>query len=229
MSKNKIFDDKKIQKLKDENLELKKNNMILAGELVNNEGILDMYSSMDEELRYQIDSKEKMNVFINSENEMLHGRIEALKSQLNEKEDIIANEKVKTEELEKKSCDLEEKLKRNMDEESTRHAKMEKDHQNIIETMKDKFTKEEIKHKDPAAYYINYDFEIGNIDNYKVESKIGRGRYSDVYQGLNIKSNEKENTQSLADRNFDCQYGGNIKFCFQCRYYRRGCRPFNCR
>jgi casein kinase II subunit alpha len=51
--------------------------------------------------------------------------------------------------------------------------------------------KEEIKHKDPAAYYINYDFEIGNIDNYKVESKIGRGRYSDVYQGLNIKSNEK--------------------------------------
>ena len=46
-------------------------------------------------------------------------------------------------------------------------------------------------YKDPALYYINYEFEVGDIDNYIVEAKIGRGRYSDVYEGICKKSNEK--------------------------------------
>ena len=51
--------------------------------------------------------------------------------------------------------------------------------------------KEEKNYKDPALYYMNYEVEMGDIDNYIVEGKIGRGRYSDVYEGLNKKTNEK--------------------------------------
>ena len=51
--------------------------------------------------------------------------------------------------------------------------------------------KEEKNYKEPALYYINYEFDVGNIDNYIVESKIGRGRYSDVYEGLQKNTNEK--------------------------------------
>ena len=51
--------------------------------------------------------------------------------------------------------------------------------------------KEEKNYKDPALYYINYEFDVGNLDNYIVESKIGRGRYSDVYEGLQKNTNEK--------------------------------------
>ena len=46
-------------------------------------------------------------------------------------------------------------------------------------------------YKEPAQYYINYEFDVGNIDNYIVEAKIGRGRYSDVYEGWQKNSNEK--------------------------------------
>ena len=51
--------------------------------------------------------------------------------------------------------------------------------------------KEEKNYKDPALYYIKYKFNVGNIDNYIVESKRGRGRYSDVYEGLQKNTNEK--------------------------------------
>ena len=46
-------------------------------------------------------------------------------------------------------------------------------------------------YKEPALYYINCDFEIGDINNYIVNAKIGRGRYSDVYEGLQKQTNEK--------------------------------------
>ena len=46
-------------------------------------------------------------------------------------------------------------------------------------------------YKNPTLYYINYNFKIGNIDNYVVESKIGRGRYSDVYEGYEEKTLKK--------------------------------------
>ena len=52
-------------------------------------------------------------------------------------------------------------------------------------------SEEEKNYKEPALYYMNHEFEIGDIDNYLVEAKIGRGRYSDVYEGLNKKLNEK--------------------------------------
>ena len=51
--------------------------------------------------------------------------------------------------------------------------------------------KKENNYKEPAQYYINYEFGVGNIDNYIVEAKIGRGRYSDVYEGWQKNSNEK--------------------------------------
>ena len=52
-------------------------------------------------------------------------------------------------------------------------------------------SEEEKNYKEPALYYMNHEFEIGDIDNYLVEAKIGRGRYSDVYEGLSKKLNEK--------------------------------------
>lgn len=50
---------------------------------------------------------------------------------------------------------------------------------------------EEKNYKDPALYYINHEFKIGDIDNYIVEAKIGRGRYSDVYEGFQKNTDEK--------------------------------------
>jgi len=46
-------------------------------------------------------------------------------------------------------------------------------------------------HTEPCSYYVNYKFDIGDIDNYIVESKIGRGRYSDVYEGIDKKTSKK--------------------------------------
>ena len=46
-------------------------------------------------------------------------------------------------------------------------------------------------HTEPCSYYVNYQFDIGDTDNYIVESKIGRGRYSDVYEGLEKNTSNK--------------------------------------
>jgi len=46
-------------------------------------------------------------------------------------------------------------------------------------------------HTDPCTYYMNYQFDIGDTNNYIVEAKIGRGRYSDVYEGKDLKTSEK--------------------------------------
>ena len=46
-------------------------------------------------------------------------------------------------------------------------------------------------HTEPCSYYVNYKFDIGDIDNYIVEAKIGRGRYSDVYEGIDKKTSKK--------------------------------------
>jgi casein kinase II subunit alpha len=46
-------------------------------------------------------------------------------------------------------------------------------------------------HNEPCSYYVNYQFDIGDTDNYLVESKIGRGRYSDVYEGQEKKTSKK--------------------------------------
>ncbi|CCH42999.1 Casein kinase II subunit alpha [Wickerhamomyces ciferrii] len=46
--------------------------------------------------------------------------------------------------------------------------------------------------KRPKEYwdYENYDIEWGQISNYEIISKIGRGKYSEVFQGLNIVNNQ---------------------------------------
>ena len=46
-------------------------------------------------------------------------------------------------------------------------------------------------HTEPCSYYVNYQFDIGNTENYIVDSKIGRGRYSDVYEGRDKATNKK--------------------------------------
>ena len=46
-------------------------------------------------------------------------------------------------------------------------------------------------HNEPCSFYVNYQFDIGDTDNYIVESKIGRGRYSDVYEGTEKNTSKK--------------------------------------
>ena len=46
--------------------------------------------------------------------------------------------------------------------------------------------------KDPALFYINQDIKLGDMSKYEVNAKIGRGRYSEVYSGI-----EKHNNQNI--------------------------------
>ena len=40
--------------------------------------------------------------------------------------------------------------------------------------------------KEPSAYdYNNYTFKVGDINLYKITARIGRGKYSEVYEGIN--------------------------------------------
>jgi actin-related protein len=48
---------------------------------------------------------------------------------------------------------------------------------------------QEIK-KDPSEFYSNYSIQKGDMSNYNVHTKIGRGRYSEVFEGYNIKTEE---------------------------------------
>ena len=43
----------------------------------------------------------------------------------------------------------------------------------------------------PLFYYEKYQFSLGDIENYQALSKIGRGRYSEVFEGINIKTSNK--------------------------------------
>ena len=45
--------------------------------------------------------------------------------------------------------------------------------------------------KDPALFYINQDINLGDMSKYEVNAKIGRGRYSEVYSGIEKYTNEK--------------------------------------
>ncbi len=45
--------------------------------------------------------------------------------------------------------------------------------------------------KDPALFYINQDIKLGDISKYEVNAKIGRGRYSEVYSGIEKYTNKK--------------------------------------
>ena len=44
--------------------------------------------------------------------------------------------------------------------------------------------------KDPALFYINQEIKLGDISKYEVNSKIGRGRYSEVFSGTAKNTNE---------------------------------------
>ena len=45
--------------------------------------------------------------------------------------------------------------------------------------------------KDPALFYINQDIKLADMSKYEVNAKIGRGRYSEVYSGIEKYTNEK--------------------------------------
>ena len=45
--------------------------------------------------------------------------------------------------------------------------------------------------KDPALFYINEEITLGDISKYEVSAKIGRGRYSEVYSGVEKNTNNK--------------------------------------
>ena len=41
------------------------------------------------------------------------------------------------------------------------------------------------------SYYAKYDIEWGNLSKYEIVQKLGRGKYSEVYQGCSVGNNEK--------------------------------------
>lgn len=41
----------------------------------------------------------------------------------------------------------------------------------------------------PSSFYEFYTIPKGQIEHYEVHTKIGRGRYSEVFEGLNTKTN----------------------------------------
>jgi len=45
----------------------------------------------------------------------------------------------------------------------------------------------------PAEYsdYENFEVKFGSQDNYEIIKKIGRGKYSEVYEGINTSNNER--------------------------------------
>lgn len=45
----------------------------------------------------------------------------------------------------------------------------------------------------PSTYwnYDNYTFEWGDVDNYQIINRIGKGKYSEVFSGVNITNNQK--------------------------------------
>lgn len=45
--------------------------------------------------------------------------------------------------------------------------------------------------EEPSSFYDNYKFQKGEMDNYEVHTKIGRGRYSEVFEGRNINTNKE--------------------------------------
>ena len=45
--------------------------------------------------------------------------------------------------------------------------------------------------KEPSLFYINEEIKFGDISKYEVNAKVGRGRYSEVYSGLNKNTNTK--------------------------------------
>jgi len=45
----------------------------------------------------------------------------------------------------------------------------------------------------PTEYsdYENFEVKFGSQDNYEIIKKIGRGKYSEVYEGINTANNER--------------------------------------
>ncbi len=57
----------------------------------------------------------------------------------------------------------------------------------------------------PREYwdYETHQVEWGNQDDYQVVRKLGRGKYSEVFEGINVVNNEKIVVKILKVRNFN--------------------------
>ena len=51
----------------------------------------------------------------------------------------------------------------------------------------------DVNDKMPSTYwdYESYEYKVGNSDDYEVTDKIGRGKYSEVFEGFNVVTNQK--------------------------------------
>lgn len=49
-----------------------------------------------------------------------------------------------------------------------------------------------IQQKSEYYEYENYDHKLGDLSNYEVLRKIGRGKYSEVFEGVNLKEQSQQ-------------------------------------
>ncbi len=58
--------------------------------------------------------------------------------------------------------------------------------QNLNKSIDSLEKEEEQKRLDPSKNYSNFQIKKGDMDDYEVETKIGRGHYSEVFEGRKI-------------------------------------------
>ena len=63
--------------------------------------------------------------------------------------------------------------------------------QNLNKSIDSLEKEEEQKRLDPSKNYSNFQIKKGDMDDYEVETKIGRGHYSEVFEGRNILTKQK--------------------------------------
>ena len=63
--------------------------------------------------------------------------------------------------------------------------------QNLNKSFDSEEKREQQKKLDPSKNYSNFQIKKGDMDDYEVETKIGRGHYSEVFEGQNILTKQK--------------------------------------
>ena len=63
--------------------------------------------------------------------------------------------------------------------------------QNLNKSFDSEEKREQQKKLDPSKNYSNFQIKKGDMDDYEVETKIGRGHYSEVFEGRNILTKQK--------------------------------------
>ena len=63
--------------------------------------------------------------------------------------------------------------------------------QNLNKSFDSEEKREQQKKLDPSKNYSNFQIKKGDMDDYEVETKIGRGHYSEVFEGQNILTKQR--------------------------------------